>query len=112
MATSRVLTFADPFPYQRAIRAADLEMLPTARGDFHAELTQVTMNQVWMQRFHQSLPQVNAGSMKPGRRVIGFVTRKHQPPMQHSGLGVSYGDIVVCSSDIMHQRAEADCHFG
>jgi AraC-like DNA-binding protein len=112
VAWSRVLTFTDPFPYQAAIRAADLELFPTTRGNFHAELTQVTMNQVWMQRFHQSLPQVNAGSMKPGRRVIGFVTGKHSPAVQYSSLGISYGDIVVSNSDMMHQRAEADCHFG
>jgi AraC-like DNA-binding protein len=111
MASSRVLTFTDPFPYQAAIRAADLELFPTAGGNFHAELTQVTMNKVWMQRFHQSLPQVNAGSMKPGRRVIGFVAGEHQPPMQYTGLRFSHGDIVVCNSDMMHQRTEAGCHF-
>jgi AraC-like DNA-binding protein len=111
MASSRVMTFTDPFPYQGAIRAADLELFPTAGGNFHAELTQVTMNKVWMQRFHQTLPQVTAGSMKPGRRVIGFVAGEHQPPMQYAGLRFSHGDIVVCNSDMMHQRTEAGCHF-
>jgi AraC-like DNA-binding protein len=109
--SSRVHTFNDPFPYQAAIRAADLEMFPTSRGKFRAELTQVTMNQVWMQRFQQRLPQVNAGSVKPGRRVIGFVTGEHRPAMQYSGLRLSDGEIVVCNSDMMHQRAGPNCQF-
>jgi len=41
MPWSKVLNFADPFPYQGAIRAADVELYPTTRGEFHAELTQI-----------------------------------------------------------------------
>ena len=112
MPSSKVLRFTDPYPYQAAIRAADLELFPTARGNFHAELTQVTMNKVWMQRFHQSLPQVGAGRMKSGRRVIGFVTGQDDPAIQYTGMSFSYGQIVVCSSDMMHQRTPTDCRFG
>jgi len=43
MPWGKVLNFTDPFPYQLAIRAADLELLPTARGEFRANLTQVCM---------------------------------------------------------------------
>jgi hypothetical protein len=49
VAWSEVLSFADPFPYQAVIRAADLELYPTAKGEFRAELTKICLNKLWMQ---------------------------------------------------------------
>ena len=51
MPWSKFLTFTDPFPYQSAIRAADWEIFPTAKGEFRAELTQINLNKLWMQRY-------------------------------------------------------------
>jgi AraC-like DNA-binding protein len=109
---SKVLTFTDPFPYQATIRAADLELFPTARGKFHAELTQVCMNQLWMQRFHQNLPLVVAGAIKAGRRIISFLTTAKPTAMQHRGMDVSSGDIIVNDSDVLHQRTGAGFRMG
>jgi hypothetical protein len=39
-------TFTDPIPYQAAIRGAKVELLVTGRGDFHAELTQIDLDQL------------------------------------------------------------------
>jgi AraC-like DNA-binding protein len=112
MPWSKVLSFTDPFPYQAAIRAADVELFPTARGEFRAELTQINLNQLWMQRFHEKLPEVYASKIRPGRRVIGFLTAANQPMLQHCGMGISPRDIVICNRDVMHQRTEGDCRFG
>jgi AraC-like DNA-binding protein len=112
MPWSKVLTFTDPFPYQATIRAADLELFPTARGKFHAELTQVCMNQLWMQRFHQNLPLVVAGAIKAGRRIISFLTTAKPTAMQHRGMDVSSGDIIVNDSDVLHQRTGAGFRMG
>ena len=49
MSGSAVLTFTDPFQYQTAIRAAQVEICPTAKGPFQVELTQVTLPKLWMQ---------------------------------------------------------------
>jgi AraC-like DNA-binding protein len=112
MPWSKVLTFTDPFPYQLAIRAADLELLPTTRGEFRAKLTQVCMNQLWMQRFHQNLALVAVGSMKPGRRVISFLTTVNQPALRHCGIDVSPGEIIVNNLDMLHQRTGPDLCLG
>jgi AraC-like DNA-binding protein len=112
MPWSKVLSFTDPFPYQAAIRAADVELFPTARGEFRAELTQINLNQLWMQRFHEKLPQVYASKVRPGRRVIGFLTNAHQPTLQNCGRDISPHDIVVSNYDVMHQRTGGDCCFG
>lgn len=108
---SRVRTFTDPFPFQATIRAADLEFFPTASGKFRGELTQVCMNKLWMQRFYHSLPQVVAGSMRPGRRVISFLTGAKPTEMQHCGLDVLPGDIIVNNSEALHQKIGAGFHF-
>jgi AraC-like DNA-binding protein len=112
MPWSRVLSFTDPFPYQAAIQAADVELFPTRRGEFRAELTQVRMHKLWMQRFHEKQPEVYASKIRPGRQVIGFLTREHQPTMRHCGIEITPHDIVVSNQDVMHHRTEGGCGFG
>jgi AraC-like DNA-binding protein len=110
--SSKVLSFAVPFPYQAAIRAADLELFPTARGEFRAELTQICLNQLWMQRAHESLPRVWVGALNPDRKIIGFLAGANDPGMTHCGMNVSPGDIIVNNTDILHRRTEAACDWG
>jgi AraC-like DNA-binding protein len=112
MPWSKVLRFTDPFPYQAAIRASDVELYPTERGEFYAELTQINLDRLWMQRFHEKLPEVFASKIRPGRKVIGFLTTADQPTFQHCGMDLSPRDIVICNQDVMHQRTEGNCHFG
>jgi AraC-like DNA-binding protein len=64
-----------------------------------------------MQRFHERLPQVFAGKIIPGRRVIGFLTGE-QPAIQHCGMDLSPRDIVICNYDMMHHRTSGNCRFG
>lgn len=112
MPWSRVLSFTDPSPYQAAIRAADVELYPTSAGEFRAELTQINLNQLWMSRFYEKLPQLYFSRIKPGRKVIGFLTAANQPPLHHSGMDISSRDIVVGRYDVMRHRTEGDCHLG
>ena len=101
MPWSKVFSFTDPSPYQAAIRASDVELISTAKGKFHAELTQVTFNRLWMQRFHESQAQVRTSQIKPGRKVIFFLTGE-QPPFLHRGKELLPRDIAVCNHDVMH----------
>jgi AraC-like DNA-binding protein len=112
MPWSEVLSFTDPLPCQAAVQGANVEIFPTAKGDFGAELTKIGMNRLWMQRFHQHLPQVKVVSIKPGRRAIGFLTEQHQPALQHCGMDVLPGDIIVHDFDVIHQRSQADLRYG
>ena len=112
MPWSKVFNFCDPFQYQSSIRAAEVELYPTARGDFRAELTQINLHQLWMQRFDEKLPQVYAGRIRPGRRVIGFLTADDQPELQHCGVAVSPRDIVISNHEVMHHRTAGNCRYG
>ena len=111
MPWSRVLAFDDPLHYQAAIRGADWEVYPTKGGNFRAKLTQITMNQLWMQSFHCELPQIQTGAVAPNRKVIGFVTEASQPAIYHGGRELTPHDIVV-NTDAMHVRWEGDCRSG
>ena len=112
MTWSTALSFNDPLSFQGAISTADLQLLPTARGPFRAELTKVCMDQLWMQRFYQNLPLINTGAMKPGRRVFTFFTSAKPAAMRHCGMDVSSGDIIVNNFDEIHQRTEAEFRLG
>jgi AraC-like DNA-binding protein len=112
MPWSKVLSFTDPFTYQTAIRAVDLELYPTAKGEFRAELTQVCLTQLWMQRTRENLSRVGAGTIRPGRRVIGFLTDANSPAFQDSGMNISPGDVVVNNFDVTHQRTAGGFCYG
>jgi AraC-like DNA-binding protein len=111
MAWSTAIGFSDPPSYQAAISPADLEFLPTAGGQFRAEMTKVRMDQLWMDRFYRNLPSIVMGAMKPGRRVFTFFTSE-AGTLRHSGMEVSSGDIIVNNFDEMHQQTEAEFHLG
>ena len=86
MPCSRVVSFTDPFSYQSAFRSVEVELFPTVKGKFFAELTQVSMNKLWVQLAHEALPRIYIGAGKPHRAAIGFLTRINQPAMQHRGM--------------------------
>jgi AraC-like DNA-binding protein len=105
MSSGRVLTFDDPFPYQAAFRAADMELFPTAKGKFRAEVTQVELNQVWMTRFHENLPRIQTGVIKRSRKAFGFLTKANQPELYSCGRLLSPGEIHVNNFDVTHHKS-------
>jgi AraC-like DNA-binding protein len=112
MPWSKGLTFSDPLPCQVAIQGGDVELLPTAKGSFHAGITQIGMDRLWMQRFHMSLPQICNFVARPDRRVIGFLLESTSSNLQHCSIEVTPHDIFVAGSDMVHQRHEFGLHFG
>jgi hypothetical protein len=104
MVLSKVFSFDDPSVCQ-AIFPSDVELFPTAKGNFHAEVTQIRMNEIWMHRIHISLPEINTVAVKPGRRSIGFLTERNSSSLLDCGLEVRPGDIVMNRSDVVHQRS-------
>jgi AraC-like DNA-binding protein len=108
MSWGRVLTFDDPFPYQAAFRAADMELFPTAKGEFRAEVTQVELNQVWLTRFHENLPRIQKGVIRPGRKAFGFLTKSNQSDLYSCGRPLSPGEIHVNNFDVTHHKSGGD----
>ncbi len=113
MPSSQVFAFADPDQYAAAIRAADVTVTPTARGDFRAGLTKVDFSRLWMQRVSETAPLIKFAAMHPARSPILFLTRSNRPPIHHGGLDVSADDIVVYGSGVsLHHRTTGPCEWG
>jgi AraC-like DNA-binding protein len=109
---SRVSSFTDPLACQTAFQTADVELFPTAKGSFHAEVTQVGINRLLIHRVRISLPEVNTVALKRGRKSIGFLAEPNSAPLRHCGFEVLPGDIVVNRSDVAHQRSGANFYYG
>ena len=112
MALSRVFSLDDPSACQDVFPSADVQLFPTAKGNFHAEIAQVGMNKLWLHRIHISLPEINTVAVKSGRRSIGFLTECNSSSLLDCGLEVRPGDMVINRSDVVHQRSDADFHYG
>jgi len=110
--SSRIFSFTDPHQYQAVILAAQAEIFPTAKGAFHAELTQINLGRLWLQRGWENLPRVYRGTFHVDRAPIGFLTKADQPTFQHCGLEVAPGDIIVNDCRPMHRRTQAPCYWG
>jgi AraC-like DNA-binding protein len=70
------------------------------------------MNRLWIHGAHEDLPRVYIGAVKPHRAAIGFLTRANQPAMQHCGMEVLPGDIIINDTDSMCRRTDANCDWG
>jgi len=103
---SRVLSFDDPFLCQTAVQGGQIEILPTVRGAFRAELTQIGMKKVWMQRFDLAQPIVTTAAANVDRKVIGFLTDDGSPQLQHCGFEVAAHHMLVYGKDVLHQRSQ------
>ena len=112
MPWTRLLRINDPLLCRTAFVDSDFETFPTARGVFLADITQVHLNRLRMIRYRLSLPQVSAITIKPDRRVIGFLTKSPSPTVYYCGTKILPCDIVVNKSDVAHQRTEADLSGG
>ena len=113
MPWSSISRFTDPESCQQAIQgAAGLEIFPTARGKFSTEITKVRFDQLWMQRFHSSLPQVITCAHPADRQAISFLTEWESPKLFYCGRELRPGNIVVSRQDLMHKRFDADLRKG
>ena len=112
VALSRVFSFDDPSACQAVFPFADVQLFPTAKGNFHAEIAQVGMNGLWMNRIHIALPEINTIAVKPGRRSFGFLTESNSSSLLSCGMEIRPGDIVINRPDVVHQRSDADFHYG
>ena len=113
MPWSKVVTFTDPFPCQEALQStSQAELLPTTRGSFRVDATQIDMDKLRMQRFEVALPQISTVMVAPDRESIGFLIEGNASNLQHCGLEVTPNDILIYGYDVQHQRSAPKFRFG
>lgn len=105
MAWNRVLRINDPLLCRTALVGSDVEILPTAKGVFEADITQVGLNRLRLARYGLSLPHVSSVTLDPGRRIIGFLTKSGS--LRYCGRKISLGDIIINKPDAAHQVSES-----
>jgi AraC-like DNA-binding protein len=106
MPHSRLLTFDDPYAYQAAVRAAEVELLVTGKGRFNAELVQIDLDRLWMQHGYDSLPRLARSANDPRRAVIEFASGCSEAPVQFNGEEMSAGELVVDGlGSVTHERS-------
>jgi hypothetical protein len=74
MPASRNFEFSDPYPYQTAVRAANVEVFLASRGEFRGNLIQIDLIRLWLQRGSESLPGISHCAAPPGRAALEFLT--------------------------------------
>jgi AraC-like DNA-binding protein len=95
-----------------AVQGCEINVFPTKRGELDLSIEQMGLNRLWMSRYELNLPQVNRIAVRPGRRSIGFLTQLDGPSIQHCGMDVAPGDIVVDTYDVSHQRCGTNHRYG
>lgn len=110
MAWNRVLSLEDPLLCRTALAGTDFEILPTAKGDFHANITQVGLNALRLMRYDLSLPQVSSVTLDSSRKTIGFLTESS--PLRYYGTEISLGDIIIQKPDGAHMVSESSFSAG
>jgi hypothetical protein len=74
MPSSAVRSFAEPDAYAASIRAGEIELTVSGRGDFNAKLTGIDLHHLWMQRFSENLPRIGLG-LRAGAQARGEFDR-------------------------------------
>jgi len=96
MPSSAVLNFADPYAYQKAVQAADLQVFVAERGTFEATLTRIKLDRLWMQRARFSLPAVTHSAVGKDRSMIFLQFDLDQAPIYpaHAMIRNSVGFMI------------------
>jgi AraC-like DNA-binding protein len=97
---------------QSAILNAYVEILPTTKEEFRVEITQVGAGQLSIQNVRASAPTVCTVACLSNRRSIDFLTESNSARLQHCGMEVLPGDIIVNGSDVAHRRSGANFEYG
>jgi AraC-like DNA-binding protein len=113
MPWSRIVEFSDPLSLEAALQSvSQAEILPTVRGQYQVQATQIGMDKLRMQRFQVNLPQIVTVAAAPDRKSIGFLVEGGSSDLHHCGLKVAAGDMLVYGNDVLHQRSGSDFRYG
>jgi AraC-like DNA-binding protein len=101
-ASSWAHAFTDPDLFGRTIRGGEAEVAVLGKGEFHAELTRVEFDRLWMQRSHETVARIAWARNAPARAAITFLTTIDHLPITDYGLDMSPGDLLFASPGATH----------
>ncbi len=95
MPGSASLSFTEPHEYQERIRPAEVQIIPTARGEFRASLSQIDLQHLTLQHGSQSLPTVIRSALHRSRSSIMFLTDAVGPPIKVDSSDLTPDTVVL-----------------
>jgi AraC-like DNA-binding protein len=106
-----VQSFADPDAYHGAIRNL-VKGVVTERGSYHAKLTRIDFDRIWMHRGEEGLARVLHYTPSGERATILFPADQRQSATYASGREVSEGEISLLGyASPSHYRSSAECRW-
>jgi AraC-like DNA-binding protein len=107
MPSGSTFLFDDPSPFQNAIRAAYADVVPTGKGEYKAELTQINLHQLWLQRGYEQLPRILDYTPTTDRAPIAFSGNSNRSIVHHDGRELSGGEIIITAPGSVHYHRSA-----
>jgi AraC-like DNA-binding protein len=112
MSRTGSFSFSDPQMYQSSIRPAQVEVVATAKGDFHAELKRAEFSKLWLQSSRVNLPLIYHTAVSAERAPIFFLANGNRAAYRYGGLDTSLGELIAVMPGSTHySRSEASAHW-
>jgi AraC-like DNA-binding protein len=112
VARGGVSRFDDPCAFQAAVKPAQIEILPTTKGNFDAELNRIVFPRLWAQRGCESLPRIANSTVSLDRPPIFFLADADQASIRHCGRDLAFGELVVAGpGSTHHHRTSGHCRW-
>jgi len=105
MPHGRFFEFDDPYNLQATLRAGNYEVFPLAKGSFHAELTRIDFQHLWLQRCSTSPGMLLHTANDPARAPMTFLADPNQDRWQQNGAELPPDGIAV------YQRGAENHHL-
>ena len=106
-------TFSEPEDFAGALRAEGfLSLLITSRGQFRAQLTRVSLNQMCLSAAEEQLPRISFLTI-PSHMVLVLFPIGRTAAQVCGGVRIQTGDLLtVGPGERFHARTDGACHWG
>jgi AraC-like DNA-binding protein len=112
MPSSAVRSVEDPYDYEQSMRGTKNELTIVGGGEFHAKITRVDFDRLWIQRVSEVRPRIMHSADVSGRATISFHT-KPGPSLLRGGIEATSSDIVTRGKDHSYfERSNGIVHWG
>jgi hypothetical protein len=105
MPSSVMSTFTDPNAYSRAIRGSPADIVVTACGGFQADVTQIGLHHLWMERGQESLGRILHYGVSTKQCAIFFTpSMGHMKARCDETADLPDDSLTYLSGSMLHHR--------
>jgi AraC-like DNA-binding protein len=105
MRGSAVWSFSDPEQFERSIRAGTVSGYWAGRGSFRADLAQIDLGKVWLQRIQEYSPRSARIAVLSSRSAVLFRTPHGTGALRHRGIDIDNDTLVFPGAAVEDRQA-------